>query len=99
MDIMKAHTQEEFKTFMSQLLETNANLGFYTDFAKCHANVNIYNFALLNIKKGIIKMPNICREVGLHHGTMSLLIQTLPLSILFTLQKYQILHWKTNILT
>jgi len=40
MDIMKAHTQEEFKTFMSQLLETNANLGFYTDFAKCHANVN-----------------------------------------------------------
>ena len=37
---MKAHTQEEFKTFMSQLLETNANLGFYTDFAKCHANVN-----------------------------------------------------------
>ena len=44
-------------------------------------------------------MPNICREVGLHHGTMSLLIQTLPLSILFMLQKYQILHWKTNILT
>ena len=37
---MKAHTQEEFNTFMSQLLETNANLGFYTDFAKCHANVN-----------------------------------------------------------
>ena len=40
MDIMKAHAKEEFKTFMSQLLETNANLGFYTDFAKCHANVN-----------------------------------------------------------
>lgn len=40
MDKIKAHTQEEFKTFMSQLLETNANLGFYTDFAKCHANVN-----------------------------------------------------------
>lgn len=40
MTIMKAHTQEEFNTFMSQLLETNANLGFYTDFAKCHANVN-----------------------------------------------------------
>ena len=36
MDKIKAHTQEEFKTFMSQLLETNANLGFYTDFAKCH---------------------------------------------------------------
>ena len=40
MDKIKAHTQEEFNTFMSQLLETNANLGFYTDFAKCHANVN-----------------------------------------------------------
>ena len=40
MDKIKAHTKEEFKTFMSQLLETNANLGFYTDFAKCHANVN-----------------------------------------------------------
>lgn len=40
MNIMKAHTQEEFNTFMSQLLETNANLGFFTDFAKCHANVN-----------------------------------------------------------
>ena len=40
MDIMKAHTKEEFKTFMTQLLETNANLGFYTDFAKCHDNVN-----------------------------------------------------------
>lgn len=40
MTIMKAHTQEEFITFMSQLLETNANLGFYTDFTKCHANVN-----------------------------------------------------------
>ena len=40
MSIIKAHTEEEFKTFMSQLLETNANLGFYTDFAKCHANVN-----------------------------------------------------------
>lgn len=40
MDKIKVHTQEEFKTFMSQLLETNANLGFYTDFAKCHANVN-----------------------------------------------------------
>ena len=40
MDKIKVHTQEEFNTFMSQLLETNANLGFFTDFAKCHANVN-----------------------------------------------------------
>ena len=33
------HTKEEFEAFMSQLLETNANLAFYTDFRKCAANV------------------------------------------------------------
>ena len=36
---MKAHTEQEFKDFMGQLLETNATLGFYTDFQKCHENV------------------------------------------------------------
>lgn len=36
---MKVHTEEEFRRFMSQLLTTNANLGFYTDFQKCHENV------------------------------------------------------------
>lgn len=36
---MKAHTEQEFQSFMTQLLETNANLGFYTDFQKCHENV------------------------------------------------------------
>ena len=33
------HTADEFLVFMNQLLETNANLGFYTDFRKCHENV------------------------------------------------------------
>lgn len=33
------HTSVEFKKFMSQLLETNATLGFYTDFQKCNENV------------------------------------------------------------
>ena len=36
---MKAHTEQEFHDFMSQLLETNANIGFYPDFQKCHENV------------------------------------------------------------
>lgn len=35
----RAHTQEEFDMFMSQLRETNANLGFFTDFGKIAANV------------------------------------------------------------
>lgn len=37
---MIAHTKQDFETFMSQLLETNTNLAFYTDFRKCSANVN-----------------------------------------------------------
>lgn len=36
---MCAHTKQEFEIFMSQLLDTNANLAFYTDFQKCSANV------------------------------------------------------------
>ncbi|WP_298453628.1 type II restriction endonuclease [uncultured Prevotella sp.] len=37
---MIVRTKQEFETFMSQLLATNANLAFYTDFQKCSANVN-----------------------------------------------------------
>ena len=36
---MRAHTEEEFKTFMSQLSETNATLGYWTDFTKVITNV------------------------------------------------------------
>jgi len=36
---MKAHTQQEFERFMSQLSETNATLGFWTDFEKIKTNV------------------------------------------------------------
>lgn len=36
---MNAHSKEEFETFMSLLLDTNANLAFYTDFHKCDAHV------------------------------------------------------------
>lgn len=36
---MRAHTEEEFKIFMSQLSETNATLSFWTDFEKIKNNV------------------------------------------------------------
>ncbi len=36
----KAHTKEQFDLFMSQLIETNAELGFYSDFGKVSENVN-----------------------------------------------------------
>ena len=36
---MSAHTEAEFKTFMSQLSETNATLSYWTDFPKVKANV------------------------------------------------------------
>lgn len=37
---MNAHTKDEFQTFMSQLLDTNASLDFYCDFGKCYTNVD-----------------------------------------------------------
>ena len=36
---MSAHTEAEFKTFMSQLSETNATLSSWTDFTKVKTNV------------------------------------------------------------
>ena len=36
---MSAHTEAEFKTFMSQLSETNATLSYWTDFPKVKTNV------------------------------------------------------------
>lgn len=36
---MGKKTKEEFEIFLSQLLETNATLDFYTDFVKCGNNV------------------------------------------------------------
>ena len=36
---MAAHTEKEFEIFMSQLSETNATLGFWTDFNKVKNNV------------------------------------------------------------
>mgnify|MGYP001153822762 CR=1 FL=1 len=42
----KVHTEEQFKTFMSQLIETNAPLGFFSDFEKIAANVDAISIKL-----------------------------------------------------
>ena len=42
----KAHTEEQFKIFMSQLIETNAPLSFFSDFDKITANVDAISMKL-----------------------------------------------------
>ena len=42
----KAHTEDQFKEFMSQLVETNATLGFFSDFNKIAANVDAISIKL-----------------------------------------------------
>ena len=42
----KVHTEEEFKEFMSQLIETNAPLSFFTDFKKISKNVEAISIKL-----------------------------------------------------
>lgn len=42
----KAHTEEQFKDFMSQLIETNAPLNFFCDFKKIAANVETISIKL-----------------------------------------------------
>lgn len=42
----KAHTEEQFRIFMSQLIETNATLGFFSDFDKIAANVDAISMKL-----------------------------------------------------
>ena len=43
---MSMHTKEQFDIFMSQLLETNATLGFYCDFNKIKKNVSDIEISL-----------------------------------------------------
>lgn len=43
---MKAHTEDEFENFISQLLATNADLGFYCDFEKIKQNVKEIEISL-----------------------------------------------------
>lgn len=42
----RAHTEEQFNEFMSQLIETNATLGFFADFKKIAANVESLSIQL-----------------------------------------------------
>ena len=43
---MAAHTSSQFITFMSQLKDTNASLGFYCDFDKINSNVEAISMKL-----------------------------------------------------
>lgn len=42
----KVHTEEQFRIFMSQLIETNATLDFFSDFDKIAANVDAISMKL-----------------------------------------------------
>lgn len=42
----KAHTEEQFKEFMSQLIETNATLDFFSDFTKIASKVDSVSIKL-----------------------------------------------------
>lgn len=59
---MNAHTQQEFDLFISQLLETNATLDFFTDFAKCHENVSTVAMRL-NQLNYLIGQPDIASAI------------------------------------
>lgn len=57
---MKAHTDEQFSAFMSQLKETNQTLDFFCDFDKISENVNNIKLSLcmLNSLIGASDMRN-----------------------------------------
>ena len=64
---MNAHTEEQFKTFMSQLSETNATLSYWTDFPKVKGNVksieiklNTLNYLLgkANLREAVEELWN-----------------------------------------
>lgn len=61
----KAHTEEEFKTFMSQLIETNAPLSFFSDFEKIASNVDAISIKLnqLNYLVGKDNMEEAVRRL------------------------------------
>lgn len=61
----KAHTEEQFDEFMSQLVETNASLGFFTDFDKITANVDAISMKLnqLNYLIGKADMDTAIRNL------------------------------------
>ena len=66
---MQAHTEEQFKTFLSQLTETNATLPFWTDFNKIRRNVSLIALRLntLNYLIGQSDMETAVRELWLEN--------------------------------
>lgn len=69
---MNKHTEEQFNTFMSQLSETNATLGFWTDFEKIKGNVasieiklNTLNYLLgkQDLEKAVTELWNADKSV------------------------------------
>lgn len=59
---MSAHTENEFKMFMSQLKETNQTLDFFCDFDKISQNVKNIEISL-NMLNYLIGKPNIKEAV------------------------------------
>lgn len=61
----KAHTEEQFKIFMSQLIETNATLDFFSDFEKISTNVDAISIKLnqLNYLVGKDDMETAVRKL------------------------------------
>ena len=64
-EYMKTHTEEEFKVFMAQLIETNAPLSFFSDFEKITANVDAISIKLnqLNYLVGKDNMEEAVRRL------------------------------------
>lgn len=62
---MTQHTPDDFQKFMSQLLETNADLAFYTDFSKCYENVKTISIKLnqLNYLLGKADIASAIRDL------------------------------------
>jgi type II restriction enzyme len=62
---MNAHTKEEFDIFISQLIETNASLDFFSDFKKIDENVEKISIKLnqLNYLIGKTDMESAVHEL------------------------------------
>ena len=76
----KVHTEEQFKEFMSQLVETNASLDFFTDFDKITANVDAISMKLNQLNYLIGKndmdtaIRNLWKENAKAFGVLDILI-------------------------
>ena len=58
---MKAHTDEQFSAFMSQLKETNQTLDFFCDFDKISENVNNIKLSLCMLNSLLVHLICVMR--------------------------------------